>query len=358
MPSNIYNNRWIPKGLKNKSPKELNAYVKLFSKHLGELVNNEAMVVMTGRFSDGVPSENITKNTLSRIAYMALINRKVKEYESINGTYPISESDDIPFYAYNFLNNENTNNTNDTSDSEENGENDDSDQSSNGGFFNAFFSSPTHTPQIRQLGTDLTNLTNIRPSIKSNNAFSFDISDGNLTDLKREWSNENKFLGNRLWTKRHDYWLLCAVSTHGYSKWNEIYRDPRFNIISEPYKNYEQESYKSTILSRRLKLLERALLIEEQIGGSNASSRSDLSKIESTAIDYLIRENPIYRQASIENLKPTTSKPQSQPIQSKFQSIQPKIVQHVSQRPSTTQLVPLASSQFVRSFSSDSLPAL
>ena len=56
---------------------------------------------------------------------------------------------------------------------------------------------------------------------------------------------------------------------HGYSKWAEIQNDTRFAIINEPFKmdvgkgNFLE--IKNKFLARRFKLLEQALVIEEQL---------------------------------------------------------------------------------------------
>ena len=57
--------------------------------------------------------------------------------------------------------------------------------------------------------------------------------------------------------------------THGYGRWQDIQNDPRFSIINEPFKmdvgkgNFLE--IKNKFLARRFKLLEQALVIEEQL---------------------------------------------------------------------------------------------
>ncbi len=57
--------------------------------------------------------------------------------------------------------------------------------------------------------------------------------------------------------------------THGYGRWQDIQTDPRFAIINEPFKmdvgkgNFLE--IKNKFLARRFKLLEQALVIEEQL---------------------------------------------------------------------------------------------
>ena len=63
--------------------------------------------------------------------------------------------------------------------------------------------------------------------------------------------------------------LVSGIVTHGYSRWQDIQADPRFIIINEPFKmdvgkgNFLE--IKNKFLARRFKLLEQALVIEEQL---------------------------------------------------------------------------------------------
>jgi len=65
------------------------------------------------------------------------------------------------------------------------------------------------------------------------------------------------------------YLIVPGVVTHGYSRWQDIQSDYRFAIINEPFKmdvgkgNFLE--IKNKFLARRFKLLEQALVIEEQL---------------------------------------------------------------------------------------------
>ena len=65
------------------------------------------------------------------------------------------------------------------------------------------------------------------------------------------------------------YCLLLGIVTHGYGRWQDIQNDARFCIINEPFKmdmgkgNFLE--IKNKFLARRFKLLEQALVIEEQL---------------------------------------------------------------------------------------------
>jgi chromodomain-helicase-DNA-binding protein 4 len=101
----------------------------------------------------------------------------------------------------------------------------------------------------------------------------FNIADGGFTELHTLWLNEEKAATPgreyEIWHRRHDYWLLSGIVTHGYGRWQDIQADARFAIINEPFKmdvgkgNFLE--IKNKFLARRFKLLEQALVIEEQL---------------------------------------------------------------------------------------------
>merc|ERR1712008_304856 len=103
--------------------------------------------------------------------------------------------------------------------------------------------------------------------------FMFNIADGGFTELHTLWQNEEKAAvpgrEYEIWHRRHDYWLLAGIVTHGYGRWQDIQNDHRFCIINEPFKmdvgkgNFLE--IKNKFLARRFKLLEQALVIEEQL---------------------------------------------------------------------------------------------
>ena len=103
--------------------------------------------------------------------------------------------------------------------------------------------------------------------------FMFNIADGGFTELHALWLNEQRALTinheHDIWHRRHDYWLLAGIVAHGYSRWQDIQSDPRFSIINQPFKldmgkgNFLE--MKNKFLARRFKLLEQALVIEEQL---------------------------------------------------------------------------------------------
>merc|ERR1719414_2807091 len=103
--------------------------------------------------------------------------------------------------------------------------------------------------------------------------FMFNIADGGFTELHTLWQNEERAAvpgrEYEIWHRRHDYWLLAGIVTHGYGRWQDIQNDMRFCIINEPFKmdvgkgNFLE--IKNKFLARRFKLLEQGLVIEEQL---------------------------------------------------------------------------------------------
>jgi len=130
-------------------------------------------------------------------------------------------------------------------------------------------------PSTNELNKSSTNRKSqyIRSEKLKDFKFMFNIADGGFTELHSLWLNEQRALAPNheqdIWHRRHDYWLLAGVVTHGYSRWQDIQIDPKFSIINEPFKmdmakgNFLE--MKNKFLARRFKLLEQALVIEEQL---------------------------------------------------------------------------------------------
>lgn len=92
--------------------------------------------------------------------------------------------------------------------------------------------------------------------------FMFNIADGGFTELHTLWLNEERAAAPgreyEIWHRRHDYWLLAGIVTHGYGRWQDIQNDIRFAIINEPFKmdvgkgNFLE--IKNKFLARRFKV--------------------------------------------------------------------------------------------------------
>ncbi|XP_073678469.1 chromodomain-helicase-DNA-binding protein 4-like isoform X1 [Garra rufa] len=109
---------------------------------------------------------------------------------------------------------------------------------------------------------------------KAKTRFMFNIADGGFTELHSLWQNEERAATvtkktNEIWHRRHDYWLLAGIIQHGYARWQDIQNDVRFAILNEPFKGEINRGnfleIKNKFLARRFKLLEQALVIEEQL---------------------------------------------------------------------------------------------
>uniref|UniRef100_A0A3B5MMX8 Uncharacterized protein n=1 Tax=Xiphophorus couchianus TaxID=32473 RepID=A0A3B5MMX8_9TELE len=108
----------------------------------------------------------------------------------------------------------------------------------------------------------------------SKQRFMFNIADGGFTELHSLWQNEERAATvtkktYEIWHRRHDYWLLAGIIQHGYARWQDVQNDVRFAIINEPFKGEMSRGnfleIKNKFLARRFKLLEQALVIEEQL---------------------------------------------------------------------------------------------
>ena len=101
--------------------------------------------------------------------------------------------------------------------------------------------------------------------------FDFIIRDGGLTELHILWYFEDLELKpgkeHEIWNRRHDYWLLAGIVKHGYQRWKEIHEDDDLKILNEPFKN--SLNIKNKFMERRLRLLEQALVMEEQLRRTN-----------------------------------------------------------------------------------------
>jgi len=120
---------------------------------------------------------------------------------------------------------------------------------------------------------DIKEIKEVKEEKKGPAKFMFNIADGGFTELHTLWQNEERAAvpgrEYEIWHRRHDYWLLSGIVTHGYGRWQDIQNDARFCIINEPFKmdmgkgNFLE--IKNKFLARRFKLLEQALVIEEQL---------------------------------------------------------------------------------------------
>ncbi|XP_051992516.1 chromodomain-helicase-DNA-binding protein 4-like isoform X1 [Xyrauchen texanus] len=128
--------------------------------------------------------------------------------------------------------------------------------------------------QNGESATDSAVAAGIEERKKAKTRFMFNIADGGFTELHSLWQNEERAATvtkktNEIWHRRHDYWLLAGIIQHGYARWQDIQNDVRYAILNEPFKGEINRGnfleIKNKFLARRFKLLEQALVIEEQL---------------------------------------------------------------------------------------------
>uniref|UniRef100_A0A8B9PXC5 Chromodomain helicase DNA binding protein 5 n=1 Tax=Apteryx owenii TaxID=8824 RepID=A0A8B9PXC5_APTOW len=301
-PQDAFNSHWLVRDLRGKSEKEFRAYVSLFMRHLCEPGADGAET-----FADGVPREGLSRqHVLTRIGVMSLVRKKVQEFEHVNGKY---STPDLILEG---------------SESKKSSEIVSSDPNT------PVPASPAHMHTgpvalagkcAREVGQGLKRFCRYLPMPGSvqvalwgiiscvcqaedakveekeqnetqqngekeeeeegkkdernaNFRFMFNIADGGFTELHTLWQNEERAAISSgkiydIWHRRHDYWLLAGIVTHGYARWQDIQNDPRYVILNEPFKSeIHKGNYlemKNKFLARRFKLLEQALVIEEQL---------------------------------------------------------------------------------------------
>uniref|UniRef100_A0A3Q1BVY5 DNA helicase n=1 Tax=Amphiprion ocellaris TaxID=80972 RepID=A0A3Q1BVY5_AMPOC len=292
MPSqDAFSSQWLVRDLRGKTEKEFKAYVSLFMRHLCEPVADGAET-----FADGVPREGLCRQpVLTRIGVMSLVKKKIQEFEHINGRWSLPElkpevnidksssrasspavktATPTPDASYN--------NTPCTS---KPGKQQRTHPNQQGALH---VKELTHllslviTEEVKgekdvvkevKAAKEEAPRGNGKPPIERPR-FMFNIADGGFTELHTLWQNEERAAissgkMNEIWHRRHDFWLLAGIVIHGYARWQDIQNDPQFAIVNEPFKSQANKGnfleMKNKFLARRFKLLEQALVIEEQL---------------------------------------------------------------------------------------------
>uniref|UniRef100_A0A8C4NXF8 DNA helicase n=1 Tax=Dicentrarchus labrax TaxID=13489 RepID=A0A8C4NXF8_DICLA len=283
-PQDAFNSHWLVRDLRGKSEREFRAYVSLFMRHLCEPGADGAET-----FADGVPREGLSRqHVLTRIGVMSLVRKKVQEFEHVNGK--LSSPDLIPIGME-------LKKLTESLSSDPNTPVPASPVATQPGtpvppLYSYFFEEivcviyVTVADDVKsedalegRLNGDKDTLDEIDESRKEDKngfkaKFMFNIADGGFTELHTLWQTEERAALSSgkmhdIWHRRHDYWLLAGIVTHGYARWQDIQNDPRYAILNEPFKtemhkgNYLE--MKNKFLARRFKLLEQALVIEEQL---------------------------------------------------------------------------------------------
>uniref|UniRef100_A0A8D2M506 Chromodomain helicase DNA binding protein 5 n=1 Tax=Zonotrichia albicollis TaxID=44394 RepID=A0A8D2M506_ZONAL len=259
-PQDAFNSHWLVRDLRGKSEKEFRAYVSLFMRHLCEPGADGAET-----FADGVPREGLSRqHVLTRIGVMSLVRKKVQEFEHVNGKYSTPDL---------LLEGPESKRSSEVVSSDPN---------------TPVPASPAHTHagpgalagiQGVVAGICLGREVVLQVLYSSGHAqqlpsFALPTDKTEAQLLHTLWQNEERAAMSSgkiydIWHRRHDYWLLAGIVTHGYARWQDIQNDPRYVILNEPFKSeIHKGNYlemKNKFLARRFKLLEQALVIEEQL---------------------------------------------------------------------------------------------
>uniref|UniRef100_A0A674KB89 Chromodomain helicase DNA binding protein 5 n=1 Tax=Terrapene triunguis TaxID=2587831 RepID=A0A674KB89_9SAUR len=282
-PQDAFNSHWLVRDLRGKSEKEFRAYVSLFMRHLCEPGADGAET-----FADGVPREGLSRqHVLTRIGVMSLVRKKVQEFEHVNGKY--STPDLIPEGPEGKKSSEVVSSDPNTpvpaspahmqtGPAAQPGKCDDKAAlrrlSVAGSVVHDTKVDEKEQSETQQNGEKEEEEDGKKEDKNMNFRFMFNIADGGFTELHTLWQNEERAAVSSgkiydIWHRRHDYWLLAGIVTHGYARWQDIQNDPRYVILNEPFKSeIHKGNYlemKNKFLARRFKLLEQALVIEEQL---------------------------------------------------------------------------------------------
>uniref|UniRef100_A0A3Q3B9Y4 Chromodomain helicase DNA binding protein 3 n=1 Tax=Kryptolebias marmoratus TaxID=37003 RepID=A0A3Q3B9Y4_KRYMA len=315
-----FSSQWLVRDLRGKSEKEFKAYVSLFMRHLCEPVADGAET-----FADGVPREGLCRQlVLTRIGVMSLVKKKIQEFEHINGRWSMPElkpevgvdksssrasspaaktATPTPDASFN--------NTPCTSKpgretrgcpaggaegekEEDKEEAEASPEKEKEKEVEGNKAGDAEEVRRGQLSRNLPLINSTEPTASSSGRpavntcsrvspsqasfcfilFIFFFFYLRPTELHTLWQNEERAAissgkMNEIWHRRHDYWLLAGIVVHGYARWQDIQNDAQFAIVNEPFKSQANKGnfleMKNKFLARRFKLLEQALVIEEQL---------------------------------------------------------------------------------------------
>uniref|UniRef100_A0A665TRP1 Chromodomain-helicase-DNA-binding protein 4-like n=1 Tax=Echeneis naucrates TaxID=173247 RepID=A0A665TRP1_ECHNA len=321
-PQDAFTTQWLVRDLRGKSEKEFKAYVSLFMRHLCEPGADGAET-----FADGVPREGLSRqHVLTRIGVMSLIRKKVQEFEHVNGqwsmpwmaeleenkraaaqpdspgktpsigtpadTQPNTPAPGNTHIHFQFLWHsrwltvnkmiESAFAVDDSLKNEEAAKDGDKEaaREKEGEKKSLERGEETKsTPETKMEGSEVkpedSEVHTVTHNTHKNNNTHF-ITDlfPSLPELHSLWQNEERAATvtkktNEIWHRRHDYWLLAGIIQHGYARWQDIQNDVKFAILNEPFKGEMNRGnfleIKNKFLARRFKLLEQALVIEEQL---------------------------------------------------------------------------------------------
>ncbi|GMT16754.1 hypothetical protein PFISCL1PPCAC_8051, partial [Pristionchus fissidentatus] len=272
-PADAYQSQWLVRDLKGKSERAFKAYSSLFMRHLCE-PGADAQET----FNDGVPREGLNRqHVLTRIGIMSLIRKKMQEFEAINGEWSVPEMKDAALKAAGGKSKEESRETSETPKTE--GEGGEKKEKEGGGEgeekMEGVEEEKEEKKEVKEGEEENIEDDDFdedrKRKFKKKEGFRFNIADGGFTELHALWTNEERSADagnpNEIWHRRHDYWLLAGVVLCGYGRYQDVQADPRYAILGEPFKSESGNflEQKNKFLQRRFKLLEQALIIEEQL---------------------------------------------------------------------------------------------
>uniref|UniRef100_A0A8C1UHI1 Chromodomain helicase DNA binding protein 4a n=1 Tax=Cyprinus carpio TaxID=7962 RepID=A0A8C1UHI1_CYPCA len=274
-PQDAFTTQWLVRDLRGKSEREFKAYVSLFMRHLCEPGADGAE-----SFADGVPREGLSRqHVLTRIGVMSLIRKKVQEFEHVNGQWSMPWMMELNENKTAFTaggqpdSPSKTSSTGTPADTQPNTPAPASSASEDKG------KDSEEKDKMPETSSDGDKAEGKQDEKEEEKAKSEDAdektSDSKPKDSEAEKETDTK--GEQKWHKYNNYLpkchkFICTLThclRHGYARWQDIQNDVRFAILNEPFKGEINRGnfleIKNKFLARRFKLLEQALVIEEQL---------------------------------------------------------------------------------------------
>uniref|UniRef100_A0A8C2Q6N9 Chromodomain helicase DNA binding protein 4a n=1 Tax=Cyprinus carpio TaxID=7962 RepID=A0A8C2Q6N9_CYPCA len=285
-PQDAFTTQWLVRDLRGKSEREFKAYVSLFMRHLCEPGADGAE-----SFADGVPREGLSRqHVLTRIGVMSLIRKKVQEFEHVNGQWSMPWMMELNENKTAFTaggqpdSPSKTSSTGTPADTQPNTPApgviaipDEDDEASSASEDKGKDSE--EKDKMPETSSDGDKAEGKQDEKEEEKAKSEDAdektSDSKPKDSEAEKETDTK--GEQKWHKYNNYLpkchkFICTLThclRHGYARWQDIQNDVRFAILNEPFKGEINRGnfleIKNKFLARRFKLLEQALVIEEQL---------------------------------------------------------------------------------------------
>ncbi|RXM95411.1 Protein let-418 [Acipenser ruthenus] len=267
-PQDAFNSHWLVRDLRGKSEKDFRAYVSLFMRHLCEPGADGAET-----FADGVPREGLSRqHVLTRIGVMSLVRKK--QVPSSSESSPSSEKPPPVEESKEQVKEERGLEEREAC---KEGERPPEKAESNSVSSRGEDKDPQPGEEVKKEETPENQQNGEKEGKEEEEGrkdeknakmkFMFNIADGGFTELHTLWQNEERAAVSSgkiydIWHRRHDYWLLAGIVTHGYARWQDIQNDPRYVILNEPFKS---EVHKGNYLEMKNKFLARRFKVGQSV---------------------------------------------------------------------------------------------